>query len=758
MSGNIVRKRLFVKGIVQGVGFRPFIYRLAKRYGLAGWVLNDPAGVTIEIEGTKEAAESFEEALHSDKPPLAVINSVEAESTDAIGDTSFVIRESCRGAESTAFISPDVATCPDCLRELLDPQDRRYRYPFINCTNCGPRYTIIRDLPYDRPFTTMAKFEMCPECQSEYDDPTDRRFHAQPNACWKCGPSLVLLDENCSKVECSDPMEETILQLKAGKIVAIKGIGGFHLAVDATNDAAVHRLREKKHREEKPFAIMFPDAETTRESCRIDKSEQLILESPERPIVLLPKRQGNPISPAVAPRSKFFGIILPYTPIHHIVMREQFTALVMTSGNITDEPIVSNDLEVRERLVGVADYILTHDRDIHIRCDDSIVRVLRGKEVITRRARGFVPRHLPIEKANENILAVGAELKSSICLTKGESAFFSQHIGDLKDAKTLSVFEEIIRHLCDVLEIEPTVIAHDLHPDYLSTQYARSRESDIELVGVQHHHAHIAGCMAEHRLKGPVIGLSFDGTGYGPDGTVWGGEFLMANYRDYQRVGHLRTVPMPGGDAAIKEPDRMALAYLIETFGHDLTGVPQQFLDIFDPDRLSVLQSMIEKKINCPLTSSMGRLFDAVSALTGICTRATFEGQPAMELEGVAGTSPGGYEFELDANNVADWRGIIRGVARDVAAGIFPDVISAKFHNTIAELIVAVCERLREETSIDTVALSGGVFQNARLLRRAGALLKADGFHVYFSQRVPTNDGGLALGQAMVALHRNDSD
>ena len=748
-----VRRQLQVCGIVQGVGFRPFVYRLAIRFGLAGWVLNNPAGVTIQVEGSPESIDAFEQALRGEKPPLASIESIESVDLAPLGEQSFAIRESASGEPSSTFVPPDVATCADCLRELFDPADRRYRYPFINCTNCGPRYTIIHDLPYDRPLTTMAPFTMCPLCRAEYEDPANRRFHAQPNACWQCGPRLQLFDERGRPLDSADPIAATAELLRRGLIVAIKGLGGYHLAVDATNEAAVRRLRQRKRREEKPFAIMCPDLEAAQRISLVSRSEQLILESPERPIVLVPKRPHHPIASSVAPRSAFFGVMLPYTPVHHLLLRDQFSALVMTSGNLTDEPIVSSETEAFERLGGIADAFLTHNRDIHVRCDDSIVRVILGREVVQRRARGFAPRPLRIPAAPVVVLAVGAELKNAVCVARSQFAFFSQHVGDLKDARTFDVFHRTVHHLCELLEVKPKVIAHDLHPSYLSTQYAREHSKEMELVGVQHHHAHIAACMAEHCLTGPVIGVAFDGTGYGLDGTVWGGEFLISDLADFRRAAHLRPVPMPGGEQAIREPDRMALAYLVETFGPHLSGAPVPFLDLMGQRRVDALLAIMLRRINCPATSSMGRLFDAVSALTGTCTRATFEGQPAMELEGIATSTAERYEFSLEGP-VVDWRHIIRGVCSDVSRGLSARLVSAKFHKTIAAVIAEVCRRLRQQSGLNDVVLSGGVFQNARLVRRSAALLRADAFRVFLPQRVPANDGGIALGQAVVALHR----
>ena len=647
-----VRKHLAVAGVVQGVGFRPFVYQLAARHGLGGWVLNDAEGVKIEVEGPWEAINRFVHDLQTELPPLAKIADLAQSFVPPVGETSFIIRESRAGAERSALISPDTNVCADCLRELFDPADRRFRYPFINCTNCGPRYTIVTDIPYDRPNTTMKDFPMCAACSREYHDPADRRFHAQPVACPACGPAVELWDAAGRRLDAPDPIRETAARLKRGEILAIKGLGGFHLACDAANEEAARELRRRKRREEKPFAVMSNDLETVMQYAEAGEAERELLLSFRRPIVLLRKRAPERLAPSVAPRNRSYGVMLPCTPIQHLLLAEGFAALVMTSANLTDEPLcISND-EAVERLRGIADAFLVHNRDICARSDDSIARVMAGRERLLRRARGYVPLPIVLKRDGPKVLAVGAELKGAVCLTKGRNAFLGQHLGDLKNAQALDFFEETVAHLCRILEIEPEVVAHDLHPDYFSTRYAQRlkgssppiREpqggpeqlSNGPLVGVQHHHAHVAAVLAEHGEEGPVLGVALDGTGYGSDGTIWGGEFLIADLRDFRRVGHLAPMPLPGGDAAIAEPWRTAVAYLHAAFGPEWANLDIPFVKRVDMGRARVVVQMIERRVNTPFTTSTGRLFDAVASLLGICDRNTHEGQAPMELEAAA--------------------------------------------------------------------------------------------------------------------------
>ncbi len=751
MSAATERLQVHVRGTVQGVGFRPFIYRLAHDLGLAGWVRNDSSGVVIEVEGPGERLERFLERLPREAPPVADIASISHHKVEPKGESAFVIAHSERLPDALAEIPPDMGICDDCLRELLDPNDRRYLYPFINCTNCGPRFTIAESLPYDRPFTSMKVFEMCPRCQAEYDDPADRRFHAQPNACWDCGPQLSLLDPDGRPIPTDDPIAAVAEALHAGKIAAVKGLGGFHLAADATNDAAVRTLRERKWREKKPFALMVPDLEAARRLCELTQAEIELLTCFRKPIVLARKRPGHGIAESVAPASQYFGIMLPYTPLHVLLMRHGFLALVMTSANRTDEPIAIDNEEALRRLGTVADLFLVHNRDIIRRSDDSVTRVFRGEPLVQRRARGYVPRAIPVG-VDGPVLALGGDLKNTICIIRRGRAYLSQHIGDLEHADALAFFEETIEHFQSILETRPTLVAHDLHPGYHSTAYARRLEG-VRLEGVQHHHAHAVACMAEHSLEGSVLAVTFDGTGYGTDGHIWGGEFLVATERDFERLAHLAYVPMPGGERAIKEPWRMTIAYLGE-------AVPELTTQDLDRDKLSAVERMVRAGAPMPLTSSMGRLFDAVSALLGVCTRVSYEGQAAIELEAQT-TQPDHvfYPFNLDVTTspwTIDPREIVRGVLADLREGAPRELIATRFHNTIVELTRAVCVVARRERGLEQVVLSGGCFQNMFLLEHLTGRLERDGFSVHYHRRVPTNDGGISLGQAVVALARTE--
>lgn len=758
-------RRIHVSGVVQGVGFRPFIYTLASRYGLCGWVRNTSAGVEIEVEGVGEALEAFVAAIRAEAPPLSRIETVTVQEIPANGYTHFEIQHSQAVEGAYQPISPDVATCDDCLAEVFDPTDRRYRYPFTNCTNCGPRFTIIQDIPYDRPQTTMAAFTMCPQCQREYDDPLDRRFHAQPNACPECGPQLTLLPNPALGAPAgwdalpADPIAAARTLLQAGNIVAIKGLGGFHLACDATNARAVQTLRERKGRAAKPFAVMMPDLEAVQAVCQVSGEAAAALQGAERPIVLLPLRPGGPIAREVAPGLRELGVMLPYTPLHHLLLERapDFpVALVMTSGNYSEEPIATDNDEALQRLGRLADAFLLHNRAIHIRCDDSVVRADANGIMPLRRSRGYAPYPIPLPFDAPPLLATGAELKNTFCLARDRYAFMSQHIGDLSNYEALRSFEHSIAHLKRLFRVQPEVIAHDLHPDYLATRYALRRPE--RHLAVQHHHAHLASCLAEHKIPSdqPAIGVIFDGTGLGPDGAIWGGEFLLGDYRGYRRFAHLRYVPLPGGDVATLRPYRMALAHL---WG---AGLPWD--DDLAPVRAAsareqqILRQQLERRLNAPPTSSMGRLFDAVAALAGVLQEVTYEAQAAIWLEACADPAErGAYPLPVLPVNGGPYQvdpaPLFAAIVHDLRAGVTLPALAARFHNGVAQMVAEVCALARAETSIATVALSGGVFQNSRLLRAVRQELERDGFTVLVHRLVPPNDGGLALGQAAVAAY-----
>jgi hydrogenase maturation protein HypF len=746
-----MRTRIRVEGIVQGVGFRPFVHALATRHGLGGLVGNDGAGVFIEVEGAAATITAFTAALAAEAPPLAVVERITARPVADAGDRAFVIAPSKALGARRTLISADTATCADCLRELSDPTDRRYRYPFVNCTNCGPRFTIVTGVPYDRPATTMAGFPLCAECEREYHDPADRRFHAQPVCCPACGPALALTEADGTPIP-GDPITAAATLLRAGEVVAVKGLGGYHLAADATSEAGVTALRTRKHRADRPFALMVAGPDAARALCTVDAEEERALTSAARPIVMLRRHPDAAVAGGVAPGNRYLGLMLPYTPLHHLLLDELGRPAVLTSGNVADEPIAYTDADAADRLAPIADAFLTHDRPIHMRTDDSVLRIRRGRAYPIRRSRGYAPAPLRVEQEfTRPVLACGAELKNTFCLGKGRHAFVSHHIGDLENYETYRSFTEGIAHLERLFDVVPEVVAHDLHPEYLSTKYALDLDG-VDTLGVQHHHAHIASCLADNGVPGPVIGVAFDGTGYGPDGTIWGGEFLVADLTGYTRHGRLAPVPMPGGAAAITEPWRMAAAYLDAAF--DRTAPAGLAVRARNAGRWDAVLRLARSGVNAPLTSSAGRLFDAVAALVGVRDAIHYEGQAAVELERLADPAePGGYPVDIDAGTVFAVRGdaLVRAVADEIVRGVPAPVVAARFHRAVATAIAAGAERVRDTTGLGTVALSGGVFQNVLLLDLATALLEARGFQVLTHGRVPTNDGGISLGQAAVA-------
>ena len=749
--------RISVRGVVQGVGFRPFVYLLAARYNLRGWVSNTSEDVKIEVEGNKQDIELFINDLREQAPPLSHIEDIKVTAGRPENYAKFEIRPSVPEAGKYQLVSPDIATCPDCTGEIFSPADRRYRYPFTNCTNCGPRFTIINDIPYDRPNTTMQSFLMCPECQREYNDPFDRRFHAQPNACPLCGPQLELRIAQGSLVDTDDIIKKAGELLKNGKIVAIKGLGGFLLACDATSDKAVNLLRRRKNRPAKPLAIIVSNLDEVKRHCEVNEDESKLLTSPSSPIVLLKWKTGSNISQAVAPGLKYLGVMLPYTPLHHLLLKEVGLPLVMTSGNLSEEPIARDNDEALKRLAGIADYFLMHNRDIYARYDDSVMIVDQGIPRFTRRARGYAPYPIRLPFKSKQILGCGAEEKNTFCLTRDNYAFVSQHIGDMENLETLEHYVNTIALYKKLFRIEPQVIAHDMHPEYLPTKYAKelAAKEKIKLFPVQHHHAHIASCLADNGVAGPVIGVAFDGTGYGTDGNIWGGEFIVADYKKFDRLAHLEYLPLAGGAQAIRKPYRTAIGYLLAS-GIELDKNLPLFKDI-DKSELQIIKEQVAKRINAPLTSSMGRLFDAVAALSGIRGIIEYEAQAAIDLEMlayIAADETGPYPFSLtqhDGTSVIRLHDLFIGIIKDILNKIPEAVIAARFHNTIAQMILEVCHSISAKTGIKKVALSGGVFQNRLLLRKTVPLLESAGFEVYTHRQVPCNDGGISLGQVVIA-------
>ncbi|MBZ5609296.1 MAG: carbamoyltransferase HypF [Acidobacteriia bacterium] len=756
----MARRQIHIRGIVQGVGFRPFVYNLAQRLQLTGYVLNSSAGVVIEVEGGDAELDDFVRSLSQEAPPLANIEDVAVATLEPAGYASFVIRESVDEPGKLVPVSPDVATCGDCMRDFRTPGNRRHGYPFTNCTNCGPRYTITRKIPYDRPLTTMACFAMCPRCLREYEDPTDRRFHAQPNACPECGPSLELDASEFERGRSSLPLIAEVRRLlREGRILAIKGLGGFHLACDPANDAAVRLLRERKKRSDKPFALMVPDVAAADRFCVVSEAARQSLESARRPIVILPRRADSELSSALAPGNNTLGVMLPYTPLHYLLFGDsldtpaEFSALVMTSGNLSEEPIVTGNREAARRLHSIADAFLFHNRDIHTRVDDSVVRIFEDRERVLRRSRGYAPYPVSLSFPVAEILACGGELKNTFCLTKERHAFLSQHIGDLENYETLVFFQETLERMRELFRIAPVAVAYDLHPMYLSTKLALEM-TDVERIGVQHHHAHVASCMAENGITSKVIGVAFDGTGFGADGKIWGGEFLVADFSGFERRAHLRYIPLAGGDTAVREPWRLGLSYLLDTFGARVDGLDFPMLQRVPAKKLAAVRAMIERGINTVETSACGRLFDAVASIAGLRDEVNFEAQAAIELEmsALAGVDAS-YPFEISDGEPwqIDVRPAIEAIVRDVLARQAIGWISAAFHNTVACIVVEVCRRLRAAEGIGRVCLSGGTFQNVYLLERALSGLRANGFEVFLHAKVPPNDGGISLGQAVIA-------
>jgi hydrogenase maturation protein HypF len=786
---KVSRARIVIRGAVQGVGFRPFVYRLATELGLAGWVSNSSQGVLIEVEGDEGQLDSFLLRIESDKPPRAFIYSLEFSILDVVGFSGFEIRESQAASRPATLVLPDIATCSDCLREIFDPGNRRYLYPFTNCTNCGPRFTIIESLPYDRPNTSMKIFQMCKLCQAECANPEDRRFHAQPNACPECGPRLELWDPSGRVLASShDALLQAAVQVRLGGILALKGLGGFQLLVDARNRNAVLRIRARKHREEKPFALMYPSLDSIRESCEVSELERRLLLSPECPIVLLHRRktegdhQQDRIAPAVAPGNPYLGVMLPYTPLHHILMQELAFPLVATSGNLSDEPICIEEQEALRRLGDIADVFLVHNRPILRHVDDSVVRLIMGREQILRRARGYAPLPVLLECKTGSVLAVGAHLKNAVAITvpapagpphdepeeatdgTGEGAFslpgqviVSQHIGDLETQGAFEAFLRVIADLGRLYDASPQRIVCDLHPDYLSSQYAKefALARGLSLSPIQHHYAHVTGCMAENQVEAPALGIAWDGTGLGMDGTIWGGEFLLVNETGFERAAHFRQFKLLGGEAAIKEPRRAALGVLYELFGdrlfeHSELAPVRQFVR----GDLLVLQQMLEKGINSPQTSSVGRLFDVVASILGLRHQVAFEGQAAMELEFAVVEDGGRYGYAIRKEKdtlIIDWEPAIREMLADVERKVPVGKIAARFHNMLVEAAVEIAYRIEEER----IVLTGGCFQNRYLAERAVRRFEAEGFRPYWHQRVPPNDGGIALGQVFAVVRKD---
>lgn len=730
-----------IQGTVQGVGFRPFVYRLAHELNIKGWIINSSEGVKIEVEGVEKNIDDFLQRLRSDKPVNSIINNFKYSTTPVKNFTNFEIKESNNSSLKTALILPDLTTCPDCLKEVFNPSDRRYLYPFTNCTNCGPRFSIIESIPYDRENTTMNEFIMCDECRSEYENPLDRRFHAEPNACPKCGPQIKLYDNKKNPVKSENLIKTACEFIHAGKIIALKGLGGYQLLVDARNNEAVKRLRERKHREEKPFAMMFPSIEMIKECCNVSAEEEKLLNSVQSPIVLIKKKENDIIAEEVSPSNNYHGCMLPYTPLHHILMKQLNIPIVATSGNISDEPICINDEEAFNKLGGIVDYFLTHNRKIVRQVDDSVARVINGKPFMIRRARGYAPYPVIFDEKNPTAIAVGGQLKNTVAISNGNNVFISQHIGDLDSKEAFQTFKKIISDFKNLYDLNPEYIISDLHADYVSTKFAQS--TGLNLIQVQHHYAHILSCIAENKIDCEVLGISWDGTGYGTDGNIWGGEFLKVNIDMFERIAHFKYFPLPGGEKAIKEVWRIGASLLYIAI-NDKEKVKKHYKD-FDA---SAIMDLIDKKVNSPLCSSAGRLFDGIASLIGLKQFVSFEGQAAMQLENIVHEDlEDRYRFEIiksEHNNyIIDWKIVVLDILKDIENQIPEHIISQKFHNSLVDLIVDVC-RL---SGIKKIAISGGCFQNKYLIERTIDKLQEAGFVVYWQSEIPTNDAGICLGQ-----------
>jgi hydrogenase maturation protein HypF len=756
-SGDSIRVRCLFTGTVQGVGFRPFVYRVAVRLGLTGFVKNTSDGVVAELEGTQGSVDGFLYALEAELPPLAEITGLVKDTIPPVGGDGFSIIASRRTGQSSLHIPPDIASCDACVTELLDPHNRRYRYPFINCTDCGPRLTIISDIPYDREKTSMAPFSLCPECRAEYEDPSNRRFHAQPNACPACGPSVTLLDGSGGQIPMSDPIVETIRLLRSGSIVAIRGLGGFHLAVDATNDQAVLRLRQRKLREEKPFAVMVGDLLEVRQIVEVTDEEERLLLSPRRPIVLMTRKGSTPIAPSVAPGMGTFGVMLPYTPLQHLLFADDTPPLVMTSGNRSGEPIATGNDDAVARLSGIADYFLVHNREILVRCDDSVTTVVRGKPTVLRRSRGYVPGPIELSESFGDVLAVGGHLKAAVCILKGSSAFMSPYIGDMDTPTARDFFFETVDLMKRITECDPRIVACDLHPGYFTTAAARRMEG-VRIHEIQHHHAHVVSCMADNGVSGRVIGVALDGTGFGTDGTIWGGELLVADTVGFVRAGHLAPFTLPGGDAAVREPWRTAASLIRCAYGEKWQDVAERLGIMPERGAKDAFMGMIEKGINSSVTTSMGRVFDGVASILGVRRLVNFEGQAAMELETCAATGQSTLlPFDIMENDgvcILDLFGTIRALVEGMDAGLPQEDLAASFHASLVSGLGRVVEAIRDKTGVNRVVLSGGCFQNRILLEGLLDRLAGAGIEVLIHRRVPTNDGGIALGQAVAAAAR----
>jgi len=740
-----------IQGTVQGVGFRPFVYRLAHELNIKGWIINSSAGVEIEAEGDESNVENFLVLLKNEKPVNSIINDFKYVNSDIKNFTKFEIKESNNTSIKTALILPDLATCPDCLNEIFNPKERRYLYPFTNCTNCGPRFSIIESIPYDRANTTMKEFGMCEDCRREYENPMDRRFHAEPIACPKCGPQIKLYNANKEIIAGNEVIKKAAELILDGKIIALKGLGGYQLIIDARNNRAVKRLRERKHREEKPFAMMFPSLEMIKKYCEVSKEEEKLLLSVQSPIVLLKKKENSLIAEDISKGNNYYGVMLPYTPLHHILMKELNTPIVATSGNISDEPICITNEEAFEKLNGIADYFLVHNRKIVRQVDDSVVRVIKNKPFMIRRARGYAPYPVILNEDVPQAIAVGGQLKNTVSISNGKNVFISQHIGDLDSKEAYSAFKKIISDFKNLYDINPEYIISDLHPDYVSTKFAQ--DTGLKLVQVQHHYAHILSCIAENNIEGEVLGISWDGTGYGTDGNIWGGEFLKINEDKFERFAHFDYFPLPGGEKAIKEVWRIG-ASLLYAATKDKKLVKTYYKD-FDTD---VILNLIDKKINSPLCSSVGRLFDGIASLINLKQNTSFEGQAAMDLENIlSGTlTDDRYKFEIikagENNYIVDWRKVVLDIINDFTKNISKQNISAKFHSALTDIIIEISKI----SGIKQIALSGGCFQNKNLIEKTIDRLSEEGFKVYWQSEIPTNDGGISLGQMKYFSYLNN--